>query len=330
MEREKTNMYKFMKKIPGGLLLVPMIVSAIINTIDTNNVLSRLGGATNALLTQDGINYIIGAVCFCSGATISIKKLFNILKKQGVLILVKTAVVVALGMLFISLFGNSGVFGVAAITFIAIICSTNPALYLSLVGDYGTEEDQGAFGLIGLMCVPAYPLLIFGISQRTQIDWTPIISTLIPILLGMLIGNLDKDMAAFFRPGLAIFTPLMGWAFGASINIIDAFQAGLIGIVLMVVFYLVNLPALYTAEKKLLKSTGVSAAAMTSVAGLSVSVPALAAQANPELLNFVPAATAQIAMVVVLTSVLTPIITRWVAKRNGVTGPSEAEVQKVN
>lgn len=317
-----------MKKIPGGLLLVPMVISAIVNTLDTTNAISRLGGASNAFFTTDGINYIIGAVCFCSGTTINVKKLLNILKKQGVLILVKTVVVVALGTLFITLFGNTGIFGVAAITFIAVICSTNPALYLSLTSDYGTEDDQSAFGLIGLMCVPAYPLLVFGISQRTQIDWTPIISTLIPIVLGMIIGNLDKDMAAFFKPGIAVFTPLMGWAFGAGINIMSAFQAGAIGIVLAVVFYLVNFPALFGTEKKLLKTNGVSSAAMTSVAGLSVSVPALAAQASPELLSFVPAATAQIAMAVVITSIVTPILTKWVASRSGAASLNRADIQK--
>ncbi|CEM61635.1 hypothetical protein TPHV1_20172 [Treponema phagedenis] len=48
-------------------------------------------------------------------------------------------------------------------------------LYLALVNDYGEENDQGAFGLLGLLCVPAVPAPCFqcinGNNNRLESDY---------------------------------------------------------------------------------------------------------------------------------------------------------------
>ncbi len=296
-----------MKKIPAGLLLVPMLVSALIHTF-APDFFTNLGGVSEALFTTKGINYVIGATCFCSGAGIDMQRLKKVLKKQGVLLLIKTIICIVAGYFFIKLFGLNGVWGISAIAFITAICSTNPSLYLALEQDYGTEDDMGAFGLVGLFCVPAYPMLVFSISQATPIDWTPILSTIVPIVFGMIIGNLDKEMANFFKPGIVVLTPFMGWAFGAGINLIDAIQAGPQGILISVLYYLFMVPIMFFFERKFLHTDGITTISMASIAGMSVSVPALMASGNEAYAAFVPEATAQIAFGVVITSIVTPII----------------------
>ncbi|MGX7092228.1 2-keto-3-deoxygluconate permease [Hutsoniella sourekii] len=300
-------MYKFMKKFPGGLLLVPMLVAAVVNTL-APNFFANLGGVSEALFTTKGINYVVGATCFCSGATLNVRSLGNILKKQGTMILVKTLICVVAGFLYIKFFGQSGILGISAIAFVTVLCSSNPSLYLALEQDYGTPEDVSAFGLMGLICVPAYPMLVFSVAQSSPIDWTPIISTLIPIIFGMVVGNLDKDMAEFFKPGVVVLTPFMGWAFGVGINLIEAVQAGFQGIVITAMFYIFLLPALYLFERRVLKMDGITSIAMTSVAGMSVSVPSLVAATNSAVEPYVSSAVAQIAFAVVLTSIITPIL----------------------
>lgn len=300
-------MYKFMKKIPAGLLLVPMLLSALIHTF-APEFFPSLGGVSEALFTTDGINYVIGATCFCSGAGIDMQRLKKVLKKQGLLLLIKTVICIAAGFFFIQMFGLDGIWGISAIAFIAAICSTNPSLYLALEQDYGTEDDMGAFGLVGLFCVPAYPMLVFSISQATPIDWTPILSTIVPIVFGMIIGNLDKDMANFFRPGIVVLTPFMGWAFGAGINLIDAVQAGPQGILLSITYFLFMIPIMFFFERKFLHTDGITTISMASIAGMSVSVPALIAAGNEAYAPYVSDATAQIAFGVVITSIITPII----------------------
>lgn len=296
-----------MRKVPGGLLLIPMLVSALVNTF-TPNLFSSLGSVSQALFTTKGINCIVGIVCFCSGTGIDLQRLIRVLKKQGILVLIKMAICMTCGYLFIKFFGLNGVWGINAIAFIAAICSTNPSLYLVLEQDYGTEDDLGAFGLVSLLCVPAYPLLVFSISQATAIDWTPIISVIVPIALGMLIGNLDKDMAEFFKPGILVITPFMGWVFGAGINLIDAVKAGPQGVLITIIFYILLFPIMITFERKVMKTDGIASVAMGSIAGMSVSVPTIIAASSEAYAQYVTSATAQIAFGVVLTSIITPIV----------------------
>lgn len=306
---------KLMKKIPGGTLLIPMLLSALVYTFAPD--LFQVPGLTKSFLTSDGTNYIVAMACFLSATGLKIDVLLRVLKKQGVMLIGKTIVCIILGVVFFRMFGLGGVLGVSAVAFISIITSINPALYLALTNEYGTEEDTKAFGLVGLLCVPAYPMLIYGLVEGTAINWTPIISTLIPIGLGMLIGNLDEELANLFRPAIGAIMPMMGWAFGSKLNIISAIKGGPTGIVMTLIFYIINLPILYLIETKLLKSNGVSAAAMVAMAGLSVSVPPLIAAGDPRILpEMVEAAMAQIAFGVVITAIFTPIIVKKVFEKN--------------
>lgn len=301
-------MYNFMRKFPGGLLLVPMLLSAIFYTFSPE--LFRIGGMTQAMFTTDGLNYVIGLTCFCSGAGLNVHRIGKVLKKQGVLLLTKIIICVIASIIFIQLFGQAGIWGISAVAFIAAICSTNPSLYLALEDEMGTPDDVSAFGLVGLLCVPAYPMLIFGLSQETAIDWMPIISTLVPILLGMLVGNLDENMAKFLAPGVSVLTPFMGWSFGASINLIEAVQSGLQGVIITIMFYVLMVPILFMVETKFVKTDGISSLAISSIAGMSVSVPFIISQTNPAIEPFVASATAQIAFGVVLSSIITPFLAK--------------------
>lgn len=303
-------MYDFMRKIPGGLLLIPMLLAALMNTF-LPNFFTNLGGVSEALFTTSGLNYVIGAACFCSGAGIDVKRLAIVFKKQGLLLVVKTIICLVVGFFYIQFFGMGGVFGISAIALITAICSTNPSLYLALEQDYGTQDDMNAFGLVGLFCVPAYPMLVFSIAQSTPVDWTPILSTLVPIIFGMIVGNLDKKMADYLAPGVVVLTPFMGWVFGAGINLFDALQSGLQGILLTVVFYVLLVPILVIFEQRILHEDGVSSLAVSSIAGMSVSVPALIAFSAPEYAIYVESATAQIALGVVISSIVTPMLARW-------------------
>ncbi len=310
-------MLKFMRKIPGGLLLVPMLISALINTF-APGFFASFGGLTEALFTTKGTNYIVALVCFCSANLLDLKSISQVLKKQGSLLLVKIIICIVLSFAFMKSFGLQGVLGVSAIAFVVGICSLNPSLYLALVNDYGVETDKAAFGLIGMLSVPAFPIFVFSISQGGGVDWAPIISTIIPIIAGIIIGNLDKELSKMFSSIVGVLMVFMGWSFGAGINIIEALQAGGQGILLTAIFYISMLPIIYLVETRLLKESGISTLGISSMAGLSVSVPSILAFNNPELLPFASTATAQIAFGVVITSIITPIITQRIAKFKGI------------
>ena len=111
----------------------------------------------------------------------------------------------------------------------------------------------------------------------------------------------------------------MGWAFGAGINLFDAVKAGPQGVLIAIIFYLLTVPVILFTERKLLKESGIVTLGISSIAGLSVSIPSLLAFAYPALTPYVAAGTAQIAFGVVITSVITPILAQKCAKKWGLT-----------
>lgn len=305
-------MVKFMKKIPAGTLIVPMLLSALLHTLWPD--LLHIGGITEDFLGGRSINFIIGMLTFSSGLGIDFENFKKILKRQGLIMLLKVVVSVAVSILFISLFGQSGIFGVSAIAFTVAMVSMNPALYISLVDDFGTEVDKAAFGFTGLFSIPIIPVLIYSFDGQGAVDWMPILSTIIPLILGIALGNLDPEMKDFFSGAIPIMLPMLGWNMGQSMNLIDAFNAGLSGIILAI-FYFVIMYSLVIFDKNILKNDGVSAMAMNSVAALSTSVPAIIAQTIPELQQYVPSAIAQILMCNIISVFVTPIIVRRLAER---------------
>lgn len=308
-------MLKFMKKIPGGLLLIPMLISALFYTFAPD--LLDVGAVSGAFFTKKGINYMLGLICFLSATSLDLRCFKKILRKQGSILLIKFILSLILGILFVKFFGLDGIFGISALAFITGISSLNPALYLAFAQDYGDEDDVAAFGLAEIFCMPAFSILIFSLSKSSTIDWTLLISILIPLIFGLIIGNIDRQMAEFFYPAITIITPIMGWSFGSGINIINAFEASFQGIFLSILFYLLTLPILFFYERKILKENGMTSLGISSIAGVSTSVPEILASSDQSLVGFSQSATSQLAMGVLITSIITPILVgKFMKKRN--------------
>ena len=96
---------------------------------------------------------------------------------------------------------------------------------------------------------------------------------------------------------------------------IDALQAGGGGLILAVLFYIINFSMLLI-DRFVLKNDGTVGATFMTVAGLSVSTAGLVGAIYPELLgDYVGAAASQVLLVVVVTSVITPFIVAKLANQ---------------
>ncbi|MEW8987415.1 MAG: 2-keto-3-deoxygluconate permease, partial [Bacillus sp. (in: firmicutes)] len=80
---------KSIEKIPGGLMLVPLFIGAIIHTLAPTSG-EYFGSFTNGLMT--GTVPILAVWFFCMGAGINIKATGTVLRKSGTLVLTKIAV----------------------------------------------------------------------------------------------------------------------------------------------------------------------------------------------------------------------------------------------
>ncbi len=304
-------MLEKIKKIPAGTFLVPMFISMVLYTLWPN--LFKIGGISQSLLAGEGQGFIIGLLCFCSGVGIDLKRLVRVLKRQGILFLVKLGIAFLVTIAYLRFFGDGGIWGMPAIAVATALLSINPAIYLSISEDYGNEDDPYAFGLTSLFCIPLFPIIIFGLVYSSGgFDWMPVISTLLPMLLGIILGNLDKQFAELFGPGLNVLIPWLGWSIGQGTNVLEAIKAGPTGI-LLTLMVIIFMSPLFLVDYKILGNDGTAGLAMLNVAGLSTSVPVVLATTYPQLLDYQTAAVSQILASVVILSFLSPVLTeRWV------------------
>lgn len=310
-------MVKFLRKLPAGLFLVPLILSMIVYTIAPN--LMMTGGMIQSLFSGEGIGFMVAALTFYSGTNLNMKRLVRVLKRHGVILVVKAIVSVLLSLGYIYLFGQEGVLGISAVAFVVAINSANPAIYMSIVEPYGDDDDPTAFGLTGLFSIPLFPIFVYSIVSGSTtgagMDWTPVITTLIPLIIGFILGNIDPEFGEVFSPGIGAILPLLGWNLGQGMDLIAAIKAGGPGLILTAIYILVH-SYLYFLDYKVLNNNGIVGIALISVAGVSVSTPAVLGRLYPELVgNFVVDATSQLLLVCVITSILAPIVSQWQYRR---------------
>lgn len=298
-----------MKKVPAGTFLVPMLLSALLYTIWPG--LLQIGGVTEAFLGGGSMNLVIGLITFCSGISIELQSIGQLIKRHGLLLVVKLVLNIALGLGYVALFGQEGIFGISALAFIVTITSINAALYVSLVNDYGTKVDSAAFGIISIFAIPVVPVFIYALQGTAGIDLSPVFNILIPLVLGIVLGNLDPDFRDLFANGVGLLIPIIGWKIGQTMNLVDALEAGFTGIILAIIFYIVMYP-LVAVDKYVLKNDGVVAASMNGVAAFASSFPAIIAQTAPVVEPYVASATAQVLAVALVTVIATPILTKKV------------------
>lgn len=314
-------MLNAIKRVPAGTFLVPMLLSAFIYTLWPN--LFQVGGLTEHILGGAGTNGIIGAICFCSGTGIDLGKISYALKRQGILLVSKFIIGGGISLLFISLFGQTGVLGISALAFTITMCSINPAVYLSLMQQYGTEQDTAVYGITGLFSIAAVPMIIYGFASGGGMDWMPVISTLIPMAAGVALGNLDPNFRGFFMPALPALTFLMGWNLGYGLNLLEALKAGGGGLILTVLFYIVSISMVFI-DRFVLRNDGSVGATFMTVAGLSVSTAGILGNIYPETVGpYVTSAASQVLLAVVITSVITPFVVAKLSTRDNKIVPAE-------
>ena len=281
---------KFLNKVPAGMMVIPLLLGSIIATLFPQAL--QIGGLTTAIFSSAGTNTLLGALLFCMGTTLQVKDMPKVLKRGGVLLLSKFAIGAVLGILVGKLFGAEGFLGLSALAIVSAVTNSNGSIYLTLVNNYGDEADAGCFPLLALNDGPFFTLLALGASGLANIPVMTLVAAIVPVALGMLVGNLDKSMRDLFAP--------MG-------N----------GIILGFVTVLVGGGFIVLCDRLISRRPGYAGWAVATTAGNAVAVPAAVALSDPSLADIANVATVQVAASVVISSLLVPFITSWWAKKKG-------------
>lgn len=311
------------KKVPGGLMVVPLLLGVLVNAL-VPDILS-MGGLTQALWGPAAANTAIAICMFCVGSQINVRQAGEVLKRGGVLLIAKFAAGALVGILVANTAGTAGVFGLSAVAIVAAITNSNGGLYLSLVGSFGDSKDLGAQSLLCINDGPFLTMLAFGASGIADIPVMSLVAAILPVAIGMLLGNLDRDIADFLAPAQSILIPFFAFCLGAGISLANLFVGGMQGILLGVFCVAWSGLVCILADRFINRRPGYAGAAVSSVAGNAVGTPALLAAAAPAMEPYVESATAQCAAAVIVSIILVPILTSWVARKWGNSEAFEAK-----
>jgi 2-keto-3-deoxygluconate permease len=318
----------FVERVPGGMMIVPLFVGAVIHTLFPNAD-KFFGSFTGAILT--GSLNILAVFYVCMGATIHFRATPYLLKKGGVLFVSKvlTAVVVGtiLGRFLHEGVIPSGLFaGFSVLAVVAAMNDTNGGLYMALMGEFGRREDVGAYSIMSLESGPFLTMITLGVAGLSAFPWQTLVGAILPLIVGIILGNLDAEIREFFGRAVPVLIPFFAFALGASLNLLDVWQAGVMGILLGVCVTLVTGVVLILADR-LTGGNGVAGIAAASTAGNAAAVPAAVAAANAAYAPAAPSATALVAASVIVTALLVPIVTAWWARRVAPPAPAGAVVE---
>jgi len=301
---------KSIERIPGGMMVIPLILGALLNTFFPS--LLNIGGFTTPLF-KDGATALIGAFLFCMGAGIRMKAAPKVLKKGIAITLTKFLVALGLGLIVAKFFGENGVWGLSALAIIAAMSNTNGGLYAALTGEYGDETDIGAIAIISINDGPFLTMVALGAAGLANIPYMALIAVITPITIGMILGNLDDDMRIFLTKGGPVLIPFFAFALGAGLELSSLVKAGIPGLILGVftTFFggFINIMA-----DRATGGSGIAGAAASSTAGNAVATPHALALADPTMATLASSATPLVAASTVTTAILTPVLT-WLVKK---------------
>ncbi|CAI0786547.1 2-keto-3-deoxygluconate permease [Serratia rubidaea] len=304
-------------KIPGGMMLVPLFIGAACHTF-APGAGKYFGSFTNGLMS--GTVPILAVWFFCMGAAIKLSATGTVLRKSGTLVVTKIAVAWVVAALASRLLPEHGVeagffAGLSTLALVAAMDMTNGGLYASIMQQYGSKEEAGAFVLMSLESGPLMTMIILGTAGVASFEPQVFIGAVLPFLVGFVLGNLDPELRDLFGKAVQTLIPFFAFALGNTIDLSVIAQTGLLGILLGVAVIVVTGIPLIVADRLIGGGDGTAGVAASSSAGAAVATPVLIAEMVPQFKPAAPAATALVATSVIVTSILVPIVTAVWSRR---------------
>lgn len=301
-------------------MTVPLGCGAFL-AIVTPHMGEFFGSFTGALFT--GALPILAVFYVCMGATISVNSLPMVLRRGGALMAAKIGLGVFCGVILGHFLGaqpvQSGWFaGLSTLAVVAAINDTNGGLYMALMKRYGSVEDVAAYSVMALESGPFITMVTLGVAGLSAFPWQTMLGAILPLCVGMLLGNLDSELRTFLGGAAPVLIPFFAFALGTSLDLHLLWRAGLLGLFLGLTTLLVSALVMVGVDK-LIGGNGTAGIAAATTAGNAAAVPMLVAAANSRYAEAAKPATVLVASSVVVTSLVAPLLTAWwyrLANRN--------------
>ncbi|MBX9975333.1 2-keto-3-deoxygluconate permease [Cytobacillus firmus] len=350
-------------KVPGGLMVVPLLLGALLNTIDQlhlpfimellkglgvaptpdgNYEFLKIGGFTQALF-KDGALTLCALFLFCAGSQMNLRVGGKALKKGVLLTTSKYLAGFFIGMLWgVMSDPVNGFLGLSTMAIIAAMTNGNGGMYAALTGQYGNRSDVGATAVLSLNDGPFFTLMALGL-MGANFPLIAFIAVLLPILIGMILGNLDHEIRNFLAAGETLVIPFFAFALGAGMNLASFFNPEVVGAGIVLAFMTVIFSggAMVLTFKLFREKSYIAPWAEASTAGNAVATPAAIAAAASVAAgsglmtaaeaqvyqDLVAVASAQISIATISTALLVPIaviLADKYQKKKGIDGKVES------
>lgn len=304
------------EKVPGGMMLIPLLIGAIIRTIFphlADNAIFK-SSFTGGLFM--GTLPLLAVFFMAVGANMKIQAAGYVVKKGLSMWAGKVLFAALIGVVirFTVPDQNHMFLGLSALAIIAAFTDTNGGMFMALISQYGKQDDIAAYSIMSLESGPFFTMAILGVAGLASFPIMAFVLVLVPMVVGMILGNLDEDMRTFLGKAQDTMIPMFALSLGFGINLKEVLAAGAGGIILGLAVIVLTGILLWLLDK-VTGGNGVTGIAAATTAGNASAVPVAVAASFVGYKSIAAVATTQVAASVIVTAILVPVITGWFARR---------------
>lgn len=177
-------------------MIVPLLLVSFINTFFPS--IYELGPFAGAFANPYGVNAIIATSLICVGGQLTFKRMRLSFKRGFVLFMSKFLGGPMVCILWLTLFGERGVFGISILALACVLTNQNNSLFIGQMTDYGDEEDLASAAVTALISAPMTTIIAMAMLGLTELNTNSLIDIFIPITAGFILANLDESVSDFF------------------------------------------------------------------------------------------------------------------------------------
>ena len=306
------------KKIPAAIVIVPLFVGMLIHLIMETSMSEMAFANYNDIIVNIS-NVLLMLLVFGICSQLNFKKVGSSLKRGAVLLSLKFFVAAVLAILVVVFAGPAGFLGISALAIVAAISNPNTALFAGIAKQYGEDEDAPAIMILSLGNGPFFSLLILSASGLLSVDFLTMLIPLLPMILGIMVGNLIPRAQPYLLKMTIIILPIFALILGTTISVITALRGGAQGLLLgFVTLVLTGILAYFISGVYMGKGKrSPMAAGAGTTAGNAIMVPAFIAGlsgTSDEIIAASNQAVAQVAGSMIFTAIFAPLVVSMVFK----------------
>ncbi|HIZ96427.1 MAG TPA: 2-keto-3-deoxygluconate permease [Candidatus Ligilactobacillus excrementavium] len=302
------------QKIPGGIMIIPLCLGVLVNSFFPEFL--KIGSFTTAVF-KDGAMAFLGLFILCTSAQIQLKTIGRTIKIGGTLLILKFVLGSLLGLIVAHFWGYAGILGISPLALLAAMSNANVGVYASLAEEFGSEDEVNATSIVAINEGPLMVFLALGASGVTTIPGIQFVAICVPIVVGLILGNIDSDFRTFLAKGQQLLVPFFAFPLGTALDLGDLFKGGVSGILIGLLNIAITGGISFLICRWLFKKSfprNVMGWFIGTTAGNAVATPAIVAQFDSAWAPYVSQATAQVATSVIVTALIIPFIASYFSK----------------